>query len=146
MLLRLQKYLSANGIASRRAAEDLMRDGRVRVNSKRVTEMGTRVDPARDVVEVNGVRVQSARPTWIALYKPVGYVTTRSDPERRRTVYDLLPPELRTLFYVGRLDVNSEGLVLLTNQGDAANRLTHPSFEVERVYKAQAKGILTHAT
>jgi pseudouridine synthase len=144
--VRLQKYLSSTGASSRRAGEAMIRDGRVSVNGVVVRELGTRIDPATDIVEVDGARLRQGAPVWIALHKPVGYVTTRSDPEGRKTIYDLLPPELHSLFYVGRLDVNSEGLVLLTNQGDAANRLTHPSFQVERLYKAEVKGILTQAT
>src|SRR5690606_28528026 len=89
--VRLQKFLSQAGVASRRAAEQLMVDGRVRVNGESATELGMRVDPERDVVEVDGRRVRPARPVWIALHKPRGYVTTRSDPEGRPTVYTLLP-------------------------------------------------------
>ncbi len=112
----------------------MIRAGRVRVNGRVVTEMGVQVDPERDRVEVDGRRVSLANPVWVALHKPVGYVTTRSDPHGRRTVYDLLPTELAGLFHVGRLDAGSEGLLLLTNQGDVAYRLLHPSYEIDRVY------------
>lgn len=138
--MRLQKYLSRAGVASRRAAERLMAEGRVQVNDAVATEMGTRVDPARDVVRVNGRRVEIAPATWIALHKPHGYVSTRSDPRGRPTVYDLLPAELRGLFYVGRLDYLSEGLLLFTNQGDDAHRLLHPSFAIQRVYDVRLEG------
>ena len=138
--MRLQKFLSRAGVASRRAAEGLMVEGRVRVNDAVVTELGTRVDPARDVVHVDGRRVDIAPASWIALHKPRGYVSTRSDPRERPTVYDLLPADLRGLFYVGRLDYLSEGLLLFTNQGDVANRLLHPSYAVQRVYDVRVEG------
>ncbi|HUH11765.1 MAG TPA: pseudouridine synthase [Longimicrobiales bacterium] len=138
--MRLQKFLSRAGVASRRAAEHLMAEGRVQVNDTVASELGTRVDPARDVVRVDGRRVDIAPATWIALHKPHGYVSTRSDPRGRPTVYDLLPPELGGLFYVGRLDYLSEGLLLFTNQGDVAHRLLHPSFAIERVYDIRVEG------
>ncbi len=143
--VRLQKYLSQAGVASRRAAETLMRDGRVRVNGKPATELGTKVDPARDVVEVDGRRVRPAQPVWIALHKPRGYVTTRKDPQGRPTVYALLAAEHHGLFHVGRLDYDSEGLLLLTNEGDAAERLQHPRYEVDRDYHVEIDGTLSEA-
>lgn len=139
--VRLQKYLSRAGVASRRAGEELIRAGRVRVNGRTVTEMGTTIDPGSDRVSVDGRPVRVAPPLWIVLHKPAGYVTTRHDPQGRRTVYDLLPPEHRSLLHVGRLDTGSEGLLLLTNDGDGAHRLLHPSFEIERVYDAEVEGI-----
>lgn len=141
--VRLQKFLSQAGVASRRAAEALMQAGRVRVNGRPATEPGTKVDPARDVVEVDGRRIRPARPVWIALHKPRGYVTTRRDPEGRATVYALLPPQHRRLFHVGRLDFDSEGLLLLTNDGDTAERLQHPRYEVDRVYDVEVAGALS---
>lgn len=132
--MRLQKFLSRAEVASRRRAEVLIEAGRVRVNGVVVTELGTKVEPGTDRVEVDGREVRIGTPVWVALYKPRGYVTTRDDPRGRRTVYDLLPPEHRGLFHVGRLDYDSEGLLLLTNQGDAANRLLHPRHGVARVY------------
>jgi 23S rRNA pseudouridine2605 synthase len=144
--IRLQKYLSQAGIASRRKAEVLISAGDVRVNGVVVTELGTKVDPRSDAVEVRGERIHAARPVWIAVHKPAGYVTTRRDPEGRHTIYDLLPDSFGSLFYVGRLDVNSEGLVLMTNQGDEANRLSHPRYEVDRVYRVDVKGQVTDAT
>ena len=140
--VRLQKFLSQAGVASRRAAETLMRAGRVRVNGEPATEPGTKVDPARDVVEVDGRRVRPAAPLWIALHKPRGYVTTRRDPQGRPTVYDLLPRQHHGLFHVGRLDYDSEGLLLLTNDGDAAERLQHPRYEVDRIYHVEIDGVL----
>jgi 23S rRNA pseudouridine2605 synthase len=144
--IRLQVYLARSGVASRRASEELITAGRVRVNGRVVRELGTKVDPARDVVLVNGRRVQPERPVWVALNKPQGYVTTRDDPQRRSTVYDLLPPELHHLFHVGRLDLNSEGLLLLTNEGQVANRLMHPRYGVTKEYLADVEGTPTHAT
>jgi pseudouridine synthase len=138
--MRLQKFLSQAGIASRRGAEDLIRAGRVAINEVPVTELGTRVDPDRDRVSVDGRNVRPRALEWLALHKPRGYVSTRHDPQGRRTIYDLVPPDAGRLFYVGRLDVDSEGLILLTNDGDTAHRMLHPSFEVERVYEADVSG------
>ncbi|MGH7340570.1 MAG: pseudouridine synthase [Candidatus Rokuibacteriota bacterium] len=143
--VRLQKFLSQAGIASRRAAEELIRSGRVRVNGETVAELGTKVDPSRDAVEVDGRMVRPAARVWIAVYKPRGLVSTRSDPEGRRTLYDVLPPRFRRLFYVGRLDRVSEGLMLLTNDGDAAHRLLHPRYGVSREYEVSLAGRLTKA-
>lgn len=133
--MRLQKFLSRAGVASRRAGERLIREGRVRVDGRVVTELGTRVDPETSAVEVDGRRVRLSRPRWIAVHKPPGVLSSRGDPRGRSTLYDLLPAEHHELFHVGRLDYMSEGLVLLTNQGDLANRLLHPSSEVPRRYE-----------
>jgi pseudouridine synthase len=141
--IRIQKYLSRAGRASRREAEQLMSEGRVRVNGAVVTELGVRVVPGRDVVEVDGERVHDARratATWVVFHKPVGVLTTRRDPRGGATVYDVLPKQLRRLKYVGRLDKDAEGLLLLTDDGDAAHRLTHPSGEVEREYWLEVAG------
>lgn len=138
--VRLQKFLSQAGVASRRAAETLILEGRVRVNGTVVTELGTKVHPEKDRVEVDGKRVRPAKSVWIALNKPVDYVSTRSDPQGRATIYDLVPAEFKGLFYVGRLDVDSEGLLLLTNEGDLANRLLHPRYGIDRVYEATVAG------
>jgi pseudouridine synthase len=139
---RLQKILSAAGIASRRAAETLILNGRVSVNGATVLELGTRADPARDDIRVDGQRVRIAsRHRYILLNKPRGYMTTRKDPERRPTVLDLLPGVREYIYPVGRLDYDSEGLLLLTNDGDLAARLLHPSHEVEREYAARVRGV-----
>jgi 23S rRNA pseudouridine2605 synthase len=135
--VRLQKYLAQAGVASRRASETLIVAGRVRVNGIVVTELGTRVDPSRDVVELDGRRVEPAATVWYALHKPRGYLSTRSDPQGRPTLYDLLPRSMRSLFHVGRLDLDSEGLVLLTNDGDVAHRLLHPRYGIEREYEVE---------
>ena len=140
--VRLQKFLANAGVASRRKAEELITAGRVQVNGKVVTELGTKIDAAKDIVMVGGKQIRAAEPVWIALHKPRGYVSTRNDPEDRPTVYQLLPESLRTLFYVGRLDIDSEGLLLLTNDGDGAHRMLHPSYEVARVYEVLVRGEL----
>jgi len=139
--VRLQKILSAAGIASRRAAERFIVDGRVSVNGRMVTELGARADPATDDVRVDGQRVgKPAVLRYILLNKPVGVVTTRSDPEGRPTVVSLLGSS-EYLYPVGRLDYDSEGLVLLTNDGDLAARLMHPRNEVPKVYQARVRGV-----
>lgn len=140
--MRLQKFLANAGVSSRRKAEELIAGGKVKVNGEVVTELGTKIDDAKDVVVVSGKRVRTSEPVWIALHKPRGYVSTRTDPQGRPTVYDLLPKEYHGLFYVGRLDMDSEGLILLTNDGDTANRLLHPRYEVERVYEVLIRGEL----
>lgn len=141
-LIRLQKILSAAGIASRRAAERLMAEGRVSVNGETITELGTRADPDHDDIRVDGRRVTIARRRlYLLLNKPRGYVTTRSDPEGRRTILDLIPRVREYLYPVGRLDYDSEGLLLLTNDGDLAARLMHPRYEIERTYHARVRGV-----
>ena len=144
MDVRLQKLLSSAGIASRRAAEVLIRDGRVTVNGHTVTELGTKADPDRDDVRVDGRRVKPAQHRrYILLYKPRGYMTTRSDPEQRPTVIDLLTKGgVREYVYpVGRLDFDSEGLLLLTSDGDLAATLTHPRHGVAREYHVRVRGV-----
>jgi 23S rRNA pseudouridine2605 synthase len=139
---RLQKILSQAGIASRRASEQLMLDGRVTVNGATVRELGTKADSARDDIRVDGRRVKvAARHRYILLNKPRGYVTTRSDPERRPTVIDLLGGVREYVYPVGRLDFDSDGLLLLTNDGDLAARLTHPRHGVARMYEAVVLGV-----
>ncbi len=138
--MRLQKYLSRAGVASRREAEELILQGRVRVNGERVTRLGTRVDPAADRIEVDGQEVESRALRWILLHKPPGYITTRDDPEGRATVYSLLDPADRALSYVGRLDRDTEGLLLFTNEGDLLHALLHPSSELPREYRAEVVG------
>ena len=138
---RLQKILSQAGIASRRSAEKLIAEGRVTVNGVTVREMGVKADPVADDIRVDGSRVRvSARHRYILLYKPRAYVTTRSDPQRRRTVIDLLDGVREYVYPVGRLDYDTEGLLLLTNDGDLAARLTHPRHGVERTYEAHVAG------
>jgi 23S rRNA pseudouridine2605 synthase len=139
---RLQKILSQAGVASRRASEQLMLDGRVTVNGAVVRELGTRADSARDDIRVDGRRVRVAEHhRYLVLNKPRGYVTTRSDPQRRPTVLDLMEGVREYIYPVGRLDYESEGLLILTNDGDLAARLTHPSHGVARVYEAHVLGV-----
>jgi pseudouridine synthase len=142
MQQRLQKVLAQAGVASRRAAERLIADGRVSVNGKTVTEMGTKADPSTDDIKVDGRRLHAPeRKRYILLNKPAGYVSTRSDPQRRRTVIDLLVGVREYVYPVGRLDYDTEGLLLLTNDGDLASRLTHPRHGVERSYEARVAGM-----
>ena len=145
MAVRLQKILAHAGVASRRAAEDLIRQGRVEVNRHVVTELGTKADPARDEIRVDGRRVGRQAPLrrYLLLYKPPGVVSTRIDPQHRTTVVDLLAGAgIHGYFYpVGRLDYDSEGLILLTNDGEFAERLAHPRFQLERTYEARVLGV-----
>lgn len=139
---RLNKYLASCGAASRRGADKLIQDGRVRVNGKVVTELGTSVNPANDSVTVDGVRVKPvAEYTYIMLYKPKGCITTVNDELGRKTVYDYLTDiDVPHLVPVGRLDYDTEGLLLLTNDGDLTFSLTHPSHEVEKTYIVKVEG------
>ena len=139
---RLQKLLSQAGIASRRAAERLIAEGRVSVNGETVQTMGVKADPTTDDIRVDGRRIKlTERRRYILLNKPKGYVTTRSDPQRRPTVIDLLAGVREYIYPVGRLDYDSEGLLLLTNDGDLAARLTHPRHGVERTYEVRVTGM-----
>jgi len=140
--IRLQKLLSAAGVASRRTAESLIAEGRVTVNGVVVDTLGAKAVPDVDDVRVDDRRVKPAgRPRYIMLNKPSGYVTTRQDPEGRRTVMDLLGGVREYIYPVGRLDYDTEGLLLLTSDGDLAARLTHPRHEVPRVYEAIVVGV-----
>jgi 23S rRNA pseudouridine2605 synthase len=137
--MRLQRALARAGVASRRAAEDLIRDDKVRVNGA-PAHLGMSVDTDSDVITVQGRRVTQAPTVWVALHKPLGYVVTRADPEGRETVFKLVP-DIPGLTYVGRLDVMTSGLLLLTTDGNAAHRLMHPKFEVERSYRVVVHGM-----
>ena len=139
--IRLQKILSQAGVASRRAAEKLIEEGRVSVNGRTIREMGVKADPRADDIRVDGRRLRGPeRHRYILLNKPAGVVTTRSDPQRRQTVLDLLDGVREYVYPVGRLDYDSEGLLLLTNDGELAAHLTHPRHEVERTYEAYVAG------
>jgi 23S rRNA pseudouridine2605 synthase len=141
MMVRLQKILSTAGAASRRAAEELIREGRVGVNGEIVRTVGAKADPATDEITLDGRRLRlNVRPRYILLNKPRGYVTTRRDPEGRRTVMDLLTRVREYVYPVGRLDYDSDGLLLLTSDGELAARLTHPRHGVARVYEAIVAG------
>jgi len=137
---RLQKILSAAGVASRRASEQLILEGRVTVNGETIRELGTKADPEKDAIKVDGRRIKTdPAKRYIALYKPKGYVTTRKDPEGRRTVMDLID-DSQYIYPVGRLDYDTEGLVLMTTDGDLAARLMHPRHEVDKEYEVIVLG------
>jgi len=136
--MRLQRALARAGVLSRRKAEDLIRAGAVKVNGQ-VAELGSSVDPDVDVITVRGRRIRPTQTVWMALHKPVGYVVTKRDPRGRQTVFELVPA-VPGLTYVGRLDVMTSGLLLLTTDGAGANRLAHPRFAVERTYRALVHG------
>ncbi|WP_430294977.1 pseudouridine synthase [Sinomonas sp. B1-1] len=140
--VRLQKVMANAGVASRRVCEELIAEGRVEVNGQIVTELGSRVNPETDVIHVDGVRVQTNEHlVYMAFNKPRGVVSTMDDPEGRPCISDYLRPgSPERLFHVGRLDTNTEGLLLLTNDGELANRLTHPSYEVPKTYVVQVRG------
>ena len=140
--VRLQKLIATAGVASRRAAETLMREGRVTVNGTVVATLGARANPETDDIRVDGRRVSlGGTRRYLLLNKPRGVVTTRDDPQRRRTVMDLLSGVRESVYPVGRLDYDSDGLLLLTNDGDLAARLTHPRHGLERVYEAWVRGV-----
>src|SRR5512142_3551240 len=141
MMERLQKFLARSGVASRRKAEELITSGRVTVNSQRATELGVKVDPARDLVSVDGKLVSPRdEHRYLLLYKPSGCVTTLSDPEGRPTAASYLQGVAERVFPVGRLDYDAEGAVLFTTDGDLANRLAHPRYGHRRTYLVKAKG------
>jgi 23S rRNA pseudouridine2605 synthase len=137
--MRIQRALARAGVLSRRKAEELVANGRVTVNGQ-LAQVGQTVDPDRDVIKVDGDRIAAPSPLeWFVLHKPAGVITSRHDPEGRTTVFDLVPAR-PGLTYVGRLDFLTEGVLLLTTDGAAAHRLTHPSHEVERTYVASVLG------
>ena len=139
---RLQKVLSRAGIASRRKAETLISEGHVSVNGKIVRELGVRVS-AKDLIRVDGQSIDRRhRNRYVLVNKPAGVLCSASDPQGRKLVTDLLPPRMGRLFPVGRLDYNSEGAIILTNDGNVANRLAHPRFEVEKVYAVKVRGLI----
>jgi len=144
MLERIQKIMAQAGIASRREAERLILDGRVTLNGKVVDELGTKADPEKDYIKVNGKLITRPEPkTYIILFKPRGYVTTASDPEGRPTVMELLDKVKVRVFPVGRLDYDTEGLILCTNDGDLAHKLQHPSHEIPKTYLVKVEGVPT---
>ncbi len=143
--MKIQKFLAHAGIASRRKAEELVKAGKVRINGK-VAQVGQRVDPTRDTVNVGKQRITKLPPLdYILVHKPKNYVSTTKDPQGRKTVLDILPTKLKKLrlYPVGRLDYDSEGLMLLTNDGDYAYHLTHPKFEILKTYRITIKGNLS---
>ena len=141
---RLQKYLAGAGIASRRASEKLIAEGRVEVNGRRVTEQGIKIDPDCDVVKVDGKPVRpEEKLVYLLLNKPAGYVTTVTDPQGRPTVMDLIQDVQVRVYPVGRLDYETEGLLLFTNDGELSFRMTHPKFKMLKTYIATVQGTLT---
>jgi 23S rRNA pseudouridine2605 synthase len=132
--MRLNRFLAAAGFGSRRACEALILDGKVSINGHFIRELATSVQPGDDV-RVSGRQARAALPVYILLNKPPGYLCTRSDEKGRKTIFDLVPAHLGRLFHVGRLDKESEGLMLLTNDGDLSQHLTHPAHEVEKEYE-----------
>lgn len=133
---RLQKIISQAGIASRRHAESLITAGKVKVNGQVVKELGTKADPAKDRIEVEGKLIKVQKHVYLMMNKPKRYLTTRDDPRKRKTVFDLLPPELKNVVWpIGRLDFNTEGLLLFTNDGELTQDLAHPSKEHEKEYE-----------
>lgn len=141
-LVRLQKLLAQSGVASRRKCEELMLAGLVEVDGEVVTRLGTKVDPRTAVVRVDGKRLPPVSDhVYLVLNKPRGVVSTMSDPEGRRSLGDLVADRPERLFHVGRLDTDTDGLILLTNDGDFAQRLAHPSYEVDKTYVAEVDGV-----
>lgn len=141
--VRLQKVIAQAGVTSRRKAEALIVQGRVRVNGKNVTTLGATVDPTTDVIVVDGKPLRTQAPLrYVLLHKPRGYITTCQDEQQRLTVFNLLKRQLVRLFPVGRLDVNSEGVLLLTNDGRLAHRLLHPRYGIPRTYLVHVDGVI----
>ena len=145
MAERLQKIISQAGIASRREAEEIIKAGRVKVNGKVVTELGVKAVPGIDKIVVDGKLITSEKNVYILLYKPKGVVTSLRDPEGRKTVTSLLPDVKERVYPVGRLDYNTEGLLLLTNDGELTHALTHPSHEIAKTYHVKVLGRPTDA-
>jgi 23S rRNA pseudouridine2605 synthase len=146
-LIRLQKLLATSGVASRRKCEELMLAGEVEVDGEIVTRLGTKVNPATAVIRVSGKRLPPRSPNvYLVLNKPRGVVSAMSDPEGRRTLSDFVADRPERLFHVGRLDTDTEGLIVLTNDGDFAQRLAHPSYEVEKTYVAEVAGSVDKGT
>ena len=140
-LIRLQKLLAMSNVASRRKCEELMLDGLVEVDGEIVTRLGTKVDPRTAVIRVDGKRLPPvSEKVYLVLNKPRGVVSTMSDPEGRKTISDVVADRPERLFHVGRLDTDTSGLLLLTNDGDFAQRMAHPSYEVDKTYVAEVEG------
>jgi 23S rRNA pseudouridine2605 synthase len=140
LTVRLQKFLADAGVASRRAGEQIITAGRVAVNGEIVRQLGSKIDPARDRVTVEGRLIRARRRLYVALHKPRGCVCSRQDEFDRPTIYQLLPREWDNLYSVGRLDYDTEGLIFLTNDGEFALRLTHPRYEVRKKYLVTVEG------
>ena len=145
--IRLQKLLAQSGVASRRKCEELMLEGRVEVDGEVVTRLGTKVDPRTATIRVDGKRLPPlSGNVYLVLNKPRGVVSTMSDPQGRRTLADLVADRPERLFHGGRLDTDTEGLILLTNDGDFAQKVAHPSYELVKTYVAEVDGVLDRST
>ncbi|OAG28744.1 pseudouridine synthase [Thermodesulfatator autotrophicus] len=138
--IRLNKFLSRAGVASRRKADELIKEGRVKVNGQVISEPGLKIDPYSQKVEVDGKPVRVEEPVYYLFYKPSGYLTSLYDPHGRKTIKEFIKHLPVRVFPVGRLDAATEGLLLLTNDGELANRLLHPRYEIKRVYHTTVKG------
>lgn len=146
MTIRLNRYLAQCGVCSRRAADELIEEGRVRVNGTVVSSLGTKIDPNSDVVKVGNRVIRSAKPGVILFHKPKNLISTLSDPEKRPCIGDYLGKNREGFVPVGRLDFESTGLVVLTNDGDLADRLLHPRYELDRVYEVRVSGVVSEKT
>lgn len=140
-LERLQKILAQAGVASRRKCEEMIKAGMVEVNGEKVTELGVKADPATDTITVNGKPIRSEKKLYLMLNKSKGVITSAQDPQGRKVVSDFLPGIKERVYPVGRLDYDTEGLLLLTNDGEFANKLTHPSYKVPKTYLATVRGV-----
>ncbi|MEF2244918.1 MULTISPECIES: pseudouridine synthase [unclassified Paenibacillus] len=138
---RLQKILAQAGVASRRKCEEMIKAGMVEVNGEKVTELGVKADPATDTITVNGKPIRSEKKLYLMLNKSKGVITSAQDPQGRKVVSDFLPGIKERVYPVGRLDYDTEGLLLLTNDGEFANKLTHPSYKVPKTYLATVRGV-----
>lgn len=137
---RLQKVIAHAGVASRRKAEELIKQGKVTVNGEVITELGVKVSP-KDHIEVNGIKIERETPVYFLLYKPRGVITTVNDEKNRKTVLDFFPNVEQRIYPVGRLDYDTSGLILMTNDGEFANLLTHPKYKIDKTYVAKVEGI-----
>lgn len=142
MIIRLNKFLSQAGVASRREADKLISEGRIGVNNEIVQTLGAKIDDEKDVITIDGKRIKPKEEfQYLILYKPSGYLVTLKDPLQRPTILDLIPNLKSRVFPVGRLDFDSEGLLLLTSDGELANRLMHPRYRIKKVYVVNVKSI-----
>lgn len=139
---RLNKFIASSGLCSRRKADELISEGKVEVNNKIITELGFQVGQ-KDKVTVNGQLIKPQKLEYYRFYKPAGYITTADDEKGRKTIYDVIPPELKHLKPVGRLDKESTGLIIMTNDGDLINEMTHPSIKVPKIYIVSINGKIT---
>ena len=139
---RLNKYISSSGICSRRKADELIEAGKVKVNGNVVSELGFQISP-KDKVTIDDKLIKPLKLEYYRFYKPAGYITTADDEKGRKTIYDVIPPELKTLKPVGRLDKDSTGLIIMTNDGDLINDMTHPSIKIPKIYMVTINGKIT---